>query len=88
VAHVCGHGKQAGPSSAYPCAVAPLLPCRGLQLINGVPTTPNGAFILALNRFSGDLVWKTRVDDHPAAQVTQVREGGGREAADASAASN
>lgn len=30
-----------------------------------------GATLYAANRFTGDLLWSTRLDDHPASQVTQ-----------------
>ena len=33
--------------------------------------TQEGAFLMAINKDTGELIWKTKLDDHPNAIITQ-----------------
>lgn len=58
-------GETKGFARATP-AVAGNMLIIGTQLGDSL-----GAYILAINKQTGNLVWKTKVDDHPSAIITQ-----------------
>ncbi len=57
--------------------IEPLCEVVGKTPTPGVCTAGSGAIVLALNKNTGDVVWRKRVEDHPSAKVTGSISGNG-----------